>query len=160
MNSKTRIVKNVINREWISKLQESGFKLTGLKNIILNFLKDLSLILSTDKLYLELKKGYPQKNIATVYCSVDLLPNLGLISKIKLGNSKYYYLNNKKYTGKYSNYLVSEKCSKVIANNKCLNYAIKKRLIDDAEDNIFKNYSLKISNFQIYFSGLCDKCAI
>ncbi len=160
MNSNTRIVNNVKNRGWISELQESGYKLTEPRNIILNFLKDQSSILSVDSIYLKLKKVYPQISIATVYRTLDLLSNLGLIKKIKLGSGKAYYLNNKKYTNKHSIYLICENCGKVIVNNKCLNNAVKIRLVDDAENNIFKNCSLRINNFQIFFSGLCDKCAI
>lgn len=92
-------------------------------------------------------------------CWLDLLSNLELINKMNFGSNKSLYVFSQNNSKDLSIYLVCENCHKVIVNNKCLNSAIRIKLIDDAENNVFKNCNLRINNFQIFFSGLCDKCS-
>ena len=146
-------------KSWVLSLKKYGYKLTDPREAIIDYLSKESGVKSAEDVYLELKGIDHQIGIATVYRTLDLLSNLELIHKISFGSNKSLYVfseNNSKYS---SIYLVCENCGKVIVNNKCLNNAIKIRLIDDAEKNIFKNCNLKINDFQIFFNGLCDKCS-
>jgi len=146
-------------RSWVLNLKKYGYKLTDPRETILDYLSKESGVKSAEDVYLELKGINSQIGIATIYRTLDLLSNLELIHKINFGSSKSLYVFSKNGNKDSSIYLVCDNCGKVIINNKCLNNAIKIRLIDDAEKNIFKNCILKINNFKIYFSGLCDKCS-
>ena len=146
-------------KSWVLSLKKYGYKLTDPRDTIIDYLSKESGVKSAEDVYLELKRINPQIGIATIYRTLDLLSNLGLIHRISFGSNKSLYVFSKN-SSKYSSiYMVCENCGKVIVNNKCLNNAIKIRLIDDAENNIFNNCKLKINNFQIFFSGLCDKCS-
>jgi Fur family transcriptional regulator, ferric uptake regulator len=146
-------------KSWVSSLKKYGYKLTDPRDTIIDYLSKESGVKSAEEVYLELNKINPQIGIATIYRTLDLLSNLELINKINFGSSKSLYVFSKNNNKDLSIYLVCENCGKVIVNNKCLNNAIRIRLIDDAEKNVFKNCNLKINNFQIFFSGLCDKCS-
>ena len=115
-------------------------------------------IKSAEDIYLELREIDPQIGIATVYRTMDILSSLGLVRKINFGSNKsLYFFSDNNISSPI--YLICENCGRVIVNNECLNNAIRVRIIDDAEKNIFKNCNLKINDFQIFFSGLCDKCS-
>ena len=144
---------------WVSHLRKYGYKLTDPRYTILTYLSIESGIKSAEEIYLKLKEIEPNIGIATIYRTLDLLSNLELIRKINFGSSKSLYLfSDNNSTSPI--YLVCENCGRVVVNNKCLNSAVRVRLIDDAEKNIFENCNLMISNFQIFFSGLCDKCSV
>jgi len=146
-------------KSWVLSLKKYGYKLTDPRDTIIDFLSKESGVKSAEDVYLELKRINPQIGIATIYRTLDLLSNLELINKISFGSNKSLYVFSNNNSKNSSIYLVCENCGKVIVNNKCLNSAIKISLINDAENNVFKNCNLKINNLQIFFSGLCDKCS-
>lgn len=144
---------------WETKLKEQGYKFSTPRKFILKLLREENRLLSADDIYMKLKELDSNIGIATVYRTLDLLHRLSLICKINVGTDKSLYMLSKKCKEEVSNYLICENCGKIVLNNKCLKSAIKIRLKDDAEKNIYDNCKLKINNFQVFFSGLCDKCS-
>ncbi len=146
-------------RFWEDKLKEKGYKFSMPRKYILRILREENKFLSADEIYLKLKEINSNIGIATVYRTLELLSRLSLICKINVGTEKSLYMLSQDCREKTSSYLICEKCGKIILNNKCLKSSIKIRLKDNAEKNIYDNCKLKINNFQVFFSGLCDKCA-
>lgn len=149
-------------KDWIKTLDKSGYRITGPRKIIINkLLVELgktSRLLSADDIYLLIKRDVPNIGIATLYRTLELLTRLDLISKINFGGEKSFYKISDDYNYEYLNYMICSNCRKIVYNNKCLNSSIKIRLKEDAEKNILENCGIKIKNYQVVFSGLCDNC--
>jgi Fur family ferric uptake transcriptional regulator len=158
MDNKYKKIKNKKIKFWQNKLRELGYKLTEPRRAVLNVLSNNPKLLTVDEIYIIVRKHYPDIAISTVYRTLELLNKSKLICKIHLGIDKSYFLLSENCAKDTSIFMVCDNCGRIIINNDCLNNAIKIRLIDDAEHNIFKNCRLKINKFQISFSGICDKC--
>ncbi len=143
---------------WEDKLKTLGYKSTKPRKAIINVLSRNSNLYKADDIYFMVKKEHPEIGIATVYRTLELLSRLNLICKISLGSDKSYYMLSRNCKKETMVYMICDKCGTIIVNNKCLNSAIRIRMIDDAEKHIFKNCKLKIDKYQIFFSGICDKC--
>ena len=153
-----RVEKNEIGF-WEGKLKELGYKSTKPRKAIIDILNENPRLYKADELYLMVKKHHPEIGIATVYRTLELLTRLNLICKISLGSDRSYYILSKNCKKETAVYMICDNCGKIIVNNKCLQNAIRIRMIDDAEKHIFKNCRLKIDKYQIFFSGVCNKCS-
>ena len=161
MRSKSKKGKN--NNYKISffknKLEESGYRLTKPRELILDILSNKSKFNSANNIYLMVRKRDPNIGIASVYRTLELLTRLNLICKISLGSDRSFYMLSKNCKKEAFNYMICSNCGRIITDNKCLNNAIKIRLVENAEVNIFKNCQIKIDSYQIFFTGLCNKCS-
>ena len=140
------------------KLKSLGYKFTGQRKAILQTLSGINELFDTENIYLMVKKAEPSIGIATVYRTLELLTRLKLICKVNIGTDKSMYMLSDDCVKNTSIYMICDKCKSIITNNDCLKSAIKIRLKENAEKNIMDNCNLKIDNFQIVFTGLCDKC--
>lgn len=144
---------------WEDRLKELGYKSTKPRRAIINILSENQKLYKADEIYFMVKKSYPEIGIATVYRTLELLSRLNLICKISLGSDKSYYMLSRDCKKETAVYMICDNCGEIIVNNKCLQSAIRIRMVNDAEKHIFKNCKLKIDKYQIFFSGICDKCS-
>ena len=156
---KGRMERAGIKQSWLKALKENGYKLTGQRKKIIDFLSKERFPRSTDDIYLELKQIYPEIGLATLYRTLDLLSGLKLINRVNIAGSKSFYLFPGSSGDAIAIYLVCDNCGKLVSNNRCLNNSVKVRLVDNAAKNIFNNCRLWVNHFQIFFSGLCQECA-
>lgn len=140
------------------KLVRSGYKLTIPRQVLIDILGKYTRLCDADSLYLEIKKDHPEIGIATIYRNLDLFTRLRIICSIIFGSGKVYYLLSKDCYKETFIYMICNNCKKIITSNKCLNDAIKVRLKEGAEESILKNCNLKIDNYQVLFTGLCEEC--
>ena len=140
------------------RLQKLGHKLTGPRKIIMEILINKQMLLDADEIYMEVKKINPKIGIATIYRVLELLTKLQLICKVSAGVGKSLFMLSQDCRKDTSVYMICSNCKRIVTNSECLNNSIKIRLKEDAENIIFKNCKLRIDNFQIVFTGLCDKC--
>jgi len=156
---KNRLERAEIKQAWLKAIRDGGYKLTGQRKKIVTFLSKEKFPRSTEDIYLELKTVYPEIGIATVYRTLDLLSGLKLIHKVNIAGNRSFYLFPGSSEDSSAVYLVCDNCGKLVSNNRCLNNSVKVRLVDNAAKNIFNNCQLWVNHFQIFFSGLCEKCS-
>ncbi len=140
-------------------LKQKGYRYSKPRKLILKVLSNNPKLMSADDIYMLIKKEDPSIGIATIYRTLDLLSRLDLICSINMGTEKTMYMLSPNCREELSNFLICDNCGKIVLNNKCLKSAIKIRLKDDAQENVYKNCKLKIKNFQVFFSGLCEDCS-
>lgn len=157
-----KVSKENLNNKHISfykeKLIKAGYKLTKSREAIIKIMGETFKLYDADSLYLELKKDNLDIGIATIYRTLELLSRLQIICKIIFGSGKTYYMLAEDCHKQTSIYMVCNNCKKIITNNECLNNSIVIRLKDSAEKDILNNCNLKIDNYQVLFTGLCDEC--
>ncbi|MDP3012424.1 MAG: Fur family transcriptional regulator [Candidatus Hydromicrobium sp.] len=157
-----KISKENLNSKYVSfskeKLIKSGYKLTKSREAIIEIMGETLKLYDADSLYLEVKKDNLDIGIATIYRTLELLSRLQIICRIIFGSGKTYYMLAEDCHKQTLIYMVCNNCKKIITNNEFLNNSIEIRLKDSAEKDILDNCNLKIENYQVLFTGLCDEC--
>lgn len=75
----------------ITKFHEKGFKATPQRLAICDFVLSSKEHPTTDQVYQEVKKKYPTLSLATVYQTLHLLTEIGLLQKFKLSDQVSRY---------------------------------------------------------------------
>jgi Fur family transcriptional regulator, ferric uptake regulator len=141
------------------KIASSGFKVTKPRDVIIKILSKSSKLLAADDIYMQVKDVDPTIGVATVYRTLELLTRLKIACRIILGSGRSYYMLSRECARETFTYMICDNCKKIITNNQCLRSAIKVRLRENAEETILKNCKLKVDNYQILFTGLCEECS-
>ena len=138
-----QLICNMTTSSFINELKQTGFKLTGSRKEILSVLSNNPL--SPQEVWKALvKKGF-SLDLVTVYRTLELFGNLGLVSKIQFEDkfSRYELTNN------HHHHLVCIKCGVVediIINEETLIL------------KIGKQSDFEVQRHALEFFGLCRRC--
>lgn len=130
----------------IKFLKESNCKITPQRIAIYNILKESKDHPNAEAIYKKLEPTYPTISLATIYKSLELFDQLGLIQVINIGENSFRY-DCKAYSHPH---LICSICHKV----EDLNVDYFKDLTETVETAT--NY--KISKQQLSFYGVCPQC--
>ena len=115
------------------KLQDTGFKITPQRRAIIEvLLKNDSKHLSSEEIYDLVKDICPEIGIATVYRSMQVLDEVGVISKLNLDDGCIRYEINLNENSHHHHHLICKKCSRIIE--------VEEDLLEEIESSIEKMY--------------------
>jgi Fur family ferric uptake transcriptional regulator len=92
-------------------LREMGYRLTPQRIMVVEALHDTDKHVSAEDIFARVKAKYPYANISTVYRTLELLKELGLVNEIALGDGCVRFHPADK--GRH-HHLVCQKCSTII----------------------------------------------
>lgn len=130
-------------------LGEKGYKLTPQRRATLEvFSENRGQHLTTEEIYLLVKKKYPKIGIATVYRTLQLLEQLGIINKLSFdeGCSRYELAGDEED----HQHLVCLSCGRV--------QEVQGDLLGYLEKKIEEKTHFKVINHRVKFFGYCKKC--
>ena len=132
-------------------LKKKGYKLTPQRRaivdtIVLNEGKHLT----AEEIYDEVKKDCPEIGLATVYRTILLLEEIGVVSRLHLndGCSRYELVHSEEVHRHH--HLICNVCNKVIE--------VKDDLLEEIEVRVEKEYKFKIVDHALKFYGICNEC--
>ncbi len=137
----------------IKALGDNGYKTTTQRSIIFDILtehKDEHL--STEEIYELIKDKTPGMGIATIYRTLQLFEEIGLVYKHNFddGCSRYEILSPNNTEVHQHHHLLCKKCGKIIE--------VKEDLMNSLEEIIEKQYNFEILNHVVKFTGICSEC--
>ncbi len=142
---------------WHGRFRGGGYRITVPRQEILRVLSRTEKHLSAEDIYIRVHKVYPAVGLTTVYRTLDLLVEMGIVSRFDFGDGRARYELAVGPKGrKHHHHLVCTNCGRVIDYTEFVNE--EKKLLDMAEKGLSKKYDFKILNHQIHFYGLCEKC--
>ena len=130
-------------------LRDNGLKYTKQREVLLQTLYNNSEHFTPEQLYLYIKERHPGLNvgIATVYRSLNLLEESGMVTSISFGaQGKKFELANKPH----HDHIICRHCGVIVEFE---DQVIEKRQLTIAKDNGFK---LTGHIMQLY--GVCSEC--
>ncbi len=133
------------------KLKVKGLKLTPQRRATLEVLfNNQGQHLNTEEIYAIVKEKCPEIGLATVYRTLQLLDEMGLISKLNLddGCSRYEFNNHDE--DHQHHHLICQSCGAVIE--------VELDLLDQLEEAIEKEYRFRIKDHKVKFFGICSNC--
>jgi len=144
-------------RWWDGQLRKHSRRITVPRQVILDVLSEENKHLSAEDIFLKVHRVYPDIGLTTVYRTLNLLIQIGLVLKFDFGDGRARYeLSSGPRKEKHHHHLVCIKCNRII------DY---KDFIDE-EEKLFKKtgkvlsekYNFEITDHLVRFYGLCEKC--
>ena len=129
------------------KLNELGYRMTPQRQMILSAVEKADDHISAEEIYAKVRARYPHVNVSTVYRTLDLLKELGLVTETNMGDGRVRYHS----IGKgHHHHLVCEQCGETID--------IEEAMLSPLWTEIQQKYNFKVNMKHLAFFGLCAKC--
>jgi Fur family ferric uptake transcriptional regulator len=145
-------ISNLIDMNALKEdLKKKGYKLTPQRRSIVDtIIENEGQHLTAEEIYDKVKRSCPEIGLATVYRTILLLEDLGVISRLELndGCSRYEIVHSNE-THRH-HHLVCNICHKVSE--------VQDDLLEELESGIEKQYKFKILDHSVKFFGVCDEC--
>ena len=131
----------------IDKLSEQGYRLTPQRMLVLAAIENSDDHISAEEIYAEVIAKYPHVNISTVYRTLELLNQLGLVTETDLGGGRVRYHPADKG---HHHHLVCQQCGKIIDLDESVLVSLEKVLFGEY------NFSADLRHLAIF--GRCADC--
>ena len=142
---------------WHGKFRGCGYRLTIPRETIIEVLSKAAKHLSAEEIYLAVHKVYPAIGLTTIYRTLELLAQIGLVFKFDFGDGRARYELAEGPKGiRQHHHLVCTNCGRVIDYTDLIDEA--KEFLSQTMKALTKKYNFKIANHLIQFYGLCEKC--
>jgi len=133
---------------WIGrKLSDLGYRLTPQRLMILKAIEDADNHISAEEIYARVRTHYPQMNISTVYRTLELVKERGLVTETDMGDGRVRY----HCMGKgHHHHLVCQKCGQITD--------VEEAIVAPLWAEIQSEYNFKVDMKHLAFFGQCSKC--
>ena len=133
------------------QLKEKGFKLTPQRRAVLDIIiENEGKHLSTEEIYELVKRECPEIGLATVYRTLQILEDMGLIFKMNLDDGKNRYEIAHAEEDHHHHHLICLKCGRVTE--------VEGDLLDALEKKVKDKYDFEVTNHILKFFGYCSDC--
>lgn len=134
-------------KEASEALRELGYRLTPQRMLILTALQQSSDHVSAEEIHAQVRASYPHVNISTIYRTLELLKNLGLVMETDLGGERFRY----HYADKgHHHHLICERCGATTEVDESLFLPLKRTLL--------KEYGFQANISHLAIFGRCQNC--
>ncbi len=135
------------------QLKEKGCKLTMQRRCVLDVLiHHAEEHLSTEELYSYVKERYPEIGLATVYRTVQLFEEMGIIDRLNFDDGCNRFELSSQDEAHHHHHLICEKCNKV--------YEVENDMLAEIEAHIKTKYQFNVTNHNVTFYGTCKECTL
>ncbi|MEW5987512.1 MAG: Fur family transcriptional regulator [Chloroflexota bacterium] len=128
-------------------LQQKGHRLTAARRAIVNTLIDQGGHLSADELVILVQRNTPGVGRMTVYRTLDLLAELGLIRPVYQGSGAAHYVI---MDGGHHHHLVCSNCAGVFEFDECA--------LEEVAHLVGQRHHFQVQGHLLEFFGLCQQC--
>lgn len=132
-------------------LKKKGYKLTPQRRAIVDtIVESEGKHLTAEEIYDEVKLNCPEIGLATVYRTILLLEEIGIVSRLHLndGCSRYELVHSDEEHRHH--HLICNNCNAVIE--------VEDDLLDELENEIKTKYGFRIVDHSVKFYGYCKQC--
>ncbi len=132
-------------------LKEGGSKLTPQRLAILDvIIAEEGKHLTIEEIYDKVREVKPETGVATVYRTILLFEELGIVKKLDLNDGIYRYEIDHEEEIHGHHHLICSGCGKL--------EEVRGDLLDSVEQIIERDYKFRIKDHSLKFFGLCSDC--
>ena len=142
---------------WHGRFRGCGYRITVGREAILDVLTKANKHLCADEIHIKVRSLYPSIGLTSVYRTLEILVNMGLVLKFDFGDGRARYELAEGSKASHHHHLICTRCNRVIDYTEFIDDEVE--LLRRTEKGLSDNYNFKITNHLIQFYGLCDKCA-
>jgi Fur family ferric uptake transcriptional regulator len=144
-------------RWWNSNLRKHSYRITMPRQVILGVLSNEEQHLSAEDVFLKVHKKYPDIGLTTVYRTLNLLTQIGLVVRFDFGDGKARYeLSSGPEKKGHHHHLVCTKCNRIIDYDDFIEE--EEKLFGKIEKVLSEKYDFEITDHLVRFYGLCEEC--
>jgi Fur family ferric uptake transcriptional regulator len=141
--------------EWLEKVRRAiaarEQRLTPQRELVLQVLaRDGDRHLSAEEIYLLARQEMPEIGLATVYRTLELFAELGVISRLEVGAGQTRYELNRSPDLHYHHHLICHKCGRI--------EEFREDLLEELERRVEEETGFTITDHNLRFFGLCRTC--
>ena len=148
--------RGTISPGWGRKFRGRGYRMTVPRQAIMDVLSYTDKHLSAEDIYMKVHKIYPNVGLTTVYRTLELLTQMGMILKFEFGDGRARYEIIAGPESEHHHHLICTNCKRIIEYTDFINKEME--FLKRTEKGLSKKYNFDIKNHIIQFYGLCDKC--
>jgi Fur family ferric uptake transcriptional regulator len=142
---------------WHGRFRGCGYRITVARQAILEVLSKTNDHLSAEDIFFRVHEEYPNIGLTTVYRTLELLVQLGLVYKFDFGDGRARYeLTEGPDKKRHHHHLVCTECGRIIDYTDFVDEEIE--FLKRTEEKISKKHNFEITGHTIQFNGICDKC--
>ena len=129
------------------RLQELGYRLTPQRLMVLSAIEGSPDHISAEEIYEQVKAKYPNVNISTVYRTLELLRELGMVTQTDLGEGRVRYHPAERG---HHHHLICSRCGRIFELDESLLYPLKEALL--------REYGFMADLRHLAIFGRCRDC--
>ena len=133
-----------------------NIRMTSAREEILNVIQKQNRHMSADEIYMLAKSTFPQIGLATVYRTLELLSDAGIIKRLDFGTGTSSYEMSKEGDSGLHHYAICERCGTSIqcnfANSSELDY------LKDLSKKFLSENGFELDTQHVQFYGRCKQC--
>ncbi len=133
-----------------SIFEENNQKFTKQRELIFNVLKNSSeKHLTPEQLFSIVHKDHKQVGIATVYRTLNIFEELGIVNKQEFTDQAYTYeiMNS---DNDHHDHIICTSCGKILEDEFLS--------VDDVKSSLKKDYNFDLSYYSLRIYGICSDC--
>ncbi len=131
----------------IDRLKKLGYRLTPQRMMIVSAIENSNDHISAEEIYSQVVDKYPNVNISTIYRTLELLEQLGLVTKTDLGGGRVRYHPADKG---HHHHLICQECGAIIDLNESV--------LSSLKDALLREYNFIADLRHLGIFGRCVKC--
>ncbi len=142
---------------WQKRLDDFGFRSTMPRKVIMDILRQTMDHLSAEDIYLKAVNMNPSIGLTTVYRTLDLFYQIGVVQRFDFGDGKARYeLISNPNKKEHHHHLVCVKCRNIIDYSDFVHE--EQELMDKTEQGLSQKHDFDIFHHIIHFYGICKEC--
>ncbi|MFC1679849.1 Fur family transcriptional regulator [Elusimicrobiota bacterium] len=131
--------------------------MTGPRRAILEVLTRTKRHPSAKEVYLQASRMCPSCGLTTIYRTLELLVQMGLVVKFDFGEGQSRYELSEEHGRKqHHHHLLCRGCKRVIDYTDFIQDEVE--LLEKTTKGLSRKYRFAIDEHEIIFKGLCEKC--
>lgn len=125
----------------------------------MNLLRNTEKHLSAEDIYIDAVRINPSIGLTTVYRTLDLFSQIGVVQKCDFGDGRARYeLADNPLKKSHHHHLVCVKCKTIVDYTDFIGEELE--LMQKTEKALSLKHRFKIFNHTIHFYGICSKCRL
>lgn len=142
---------------WQNRLNHAGFRLTNPRELVMGVLSETDKHLSAEDVYVKALAINPSIGLTTVYRTLDLFTQIGVVQKFDFGDGKARYeLTQNPAKKEHHHHLVCMKCKSIIDYADFMKEELE--LMKKTEKTLSQKHQFKITHHTVHFYGFCENC--
>ena len=142
---------------YYGRFKRRGLRVTLPRQVILQILETEGKYLTAEEVFMLVHEDYPGIGLATVYRTLNLLADMGLVEKFEFGEGKARYkLTDKDQMKEHHHLLICSSCYRVIRYSDFSDE--ERKLYSDVEKRLGEIHDFRIERHVVQYYGICSDC--
>jgi Fur family ferric uptake transcriptional regulator len=134
----------------------AGGRLTTPRRAIVDFFHMEKGHFTAEEVFEKLSEKYPGIGVATVYRTLSVLADFGILNRFDFGKGKAKYELSDGHEGVRHHHLVCSACGKIMEYDDFMDE--EKSFFNKIEETLSARYNFLIKGHSLYFYGFCREC--